>query len=291
MNIDALPVISEATSLSPFSKLPDDVLFEIFHVSTRSLYSPALQPVVLSQVCRAWRTLTWEASTLWNHVLIIEHLEECTTEFDKTLCRVSHFLALSGACPLSFEICMCSWDQHTGELDDENPYCVNLDAYRERIRALSSLISRHVSRIKEFNLTCDEFDTVIDLFSAIPPHIPMCSLEKLSIYNLDEEQVLEEDLNEPSDIGMLSILLRPYDNMTGEEAAAALYPKLKSVTLHGAPLEWARFCPRNLNQLDIGYLPMNARPSDAVLRKILLGSQHSLRSLSLLGAVVGGRRR
>ena len=269
-----------------FSKVPDEIFYEIFHRSTHSPNAPAVQPIILSQVSRAWRALTWSAPDLWNRIRIVEDLETDTVEIDKTLQRVPHFLKLSNACPLEISICVFSYERHLGTDAPGDPYCTNLDRFRERLRILSALIAPHVARIKVLDITCDEFDAIVDLFSGVPAYTPMPLLEVLAICNTYEDETLSEDLDNPDDAQALTILLRP-PGVLAETATAALYPRLSSVMLHAVPLDWSRFCPRDLEVLTLGYLARNVRPKDAVLRRILSESQDSLMSLSLSGCLLG----
>jgi len=280
-----------STALAPrhhiFSKVPDEIFYEIFRRSTHSPNAPAVQPIILSQVSRAWRALAWSAPEFWNRILIIEDLEMDTVELDKTLHRVRHFLKLSNAWPLQLSICVFSYERHLGADAPDDPYCANLDRFRERLRILSALIAPHVARIKVLDITCDEFDIIVDLFSGIPAYTPMPLLEVLAICNTYEDETLSEDLDYPEDAEALTILLRPPSGVLAETAAAVLYPRLSSVMLHGVPLDWNRFCPRNLEVLTLGYLARNVRPKDAVVRRILSENQDSLMSLSLAGCLVG----
>ena len=270
-----------------FSKIPDEIFYEIFRRSTHSPNAPAVQPIILSQVSRAWRALAWSAPELWNQILIVEDLEPDTVELDKTLQRIPHFLKLSNACPLKISICVFSYERHLGADAPDDPYCANLDRFRERLRLLSALIAPDLARIKALDITCDEFDVIVDLFSGFPAYTPMPLLEVLAICNTYEDETLSEDMDYPEDAQALTILLRPHNGVLAETAAPVLYPKLSSVMLHAVPLDWGRFCPRDLEVLTLGYLARNVRPKDAVLRRILSESHNTLMSLSLAGCLVG----
>jgi len=233
--------------------------------------------------------LACNAPQLWNWIRIDEALEADTLDFDATLqLRIPHFLTLFNACPLQLSITTYSWVRHLGaDARPDDPFCANLDRFRERLRMLSALIAPHLARVKILDIVYDESYVPADLSSNVPGYVAMPLLEVLQICNMNEHETMNDDLDHPEDAQALTILLRPPEGAVAENAAVELYPRLQSVTLHSVPLDWNLFCARNLVELKLGYLARNARPADAVMRRILSESKDSLRSLSLAACLVG----
>lgn len=280
MDVDS-PSINSPAVQAQLPTLPDDILLYLFSMSTLALDAHPFTPVTLSHVSSRWRELALYAPMLWTSIEVTEDLCAPMNQFERTLDRVPHFLERSKGLPLDLHITLRSYHEESAMEDPNHPFNHNINTFRHYTRRLSGFLGHHVARFKIFILMGDEFESIWDIQSSIP-HVPMPLLESYRVWQRDDYQCLQGDLRDATHIEALSIALRPHNVIV--EESAVMYPKLVEVTLKGIPMEWFRFCPRNLQYLHIGFLPMGARPTGEDFRHILLANEHSLEALKIQGA-------
>ncbi|KAJ7111841.1 hypothetical protein C8R44DRAFT_254026 [Mycena epipterygia] len=92
--------------VSPARRLPDDVVAEIFTASLPSnrnaIMSGAESPLLLCQICRAWRSLAFMTPRLWASLHIVAPSD--SSKVGRLNDAVNLWLSRSGALPLSISI-------------------------------------------------------------------------------------------------------------------------------------------------------------------------------------------
>jgi hypothetical protein len=267
---------------SSISVIPDEVLLDILDmVMSMGGAQTHTLAVLLSHVSQLWRALTVCSPKFWTNVCIHETSGQPVTHFTSTLARVHQFLQRSGKQPLTVDITVFSQMNASERLTMNPAICESFEIFRRCLKTLSNILTPHVERFKSFNLTCDEFRSIVHIQGGFP-HVPMPLLEFWHVRQTAEELAFEGDLEDVNDMTALHIPLRTQE--TVEEGASSMFPRLRSAIFYATPMDWSRFCPKNLRFLEIGLLPAQARPSGDVLRQILLANEHSLESLKICGA-------
>ncbi|KAJ7153658.1 hypothetical protein C8R46DRAFT_1119488 [Mycena filopes] len=99
-------VDSHLSLLSPARRLPSDVLAEIFKAclppDRNAVMSGAQSPLLLCQICQAWRNLALSIPRLWTSLHIV--LPEDTSKLSELNQSISAWLSKSGALPLSISV-------------------------------------------------------------------------------------------------------------------------------------------------------------------------------------------
>jgi hypothetical protein len=218
------------------------------------------------------------APELYIKVLVVEDLGPDVIEFRKTIDRVQFFLAHSAARALDVHIRLRTYLNYCDMDNANHPFYDNIDQFRECTRGISKCLAPHIRRIKLFNLDCDEFKSICDIQGGFSS-VPMVMLEVLRVHQAFEEQSFGNFVDDDNEMAAISIPLG-----LPSTSAEEMYPRLRSAILAAIPLDWRRFCPRNLQTLDISFLPMDGRPDGETLRRVLLANEHSLESLTIRGA-------
>lgn len=256
--------------------LPLEVISEILHFATLL----DVQPVNLSQVSSNWRCIVLSTPTLWTNIKVEETLGPTVT-FDHTCIRVKHYLDNSRQLPLTVEIIIHTILKSICMEDNEHPFHRYAAEFCLATQALSRVLAEHVSRFRSFHLVADDFTSITDV-QAHFPQVCMPLLESWTVHQTFIQQAFDEELEEPEDASKLLIPLRPQNLM--EEHATDMHPNLKVAVFHAIPMAWAYFCPRHLQRLEISFLPVDARPTMAELRQLLMANEHSLEALTIQGA-------
>ena len=265
------------TRLCHISTLPSELLLEVFHLLTFDVRAPNVVPATLSHVSMLWRDLVLHAAELWTKVLVVEDLGPDVVAFRKTIDRVQFFLSQSAAHALDMHIELRTYYDNYVMENAEHPFYNTIDQFRECARSISKSLAPHIWRIKSFYLDCDEFKSISDIQGSFQV-VPMKMLEVLRVRQAFEEQSFENFLDDDTEG---AAILVPLGSRCVEED---MYPRLRSAVLATIPLDWGRFCPKNLHTLEISFFSMEARPDGKTLRQILLANEHSLESLTIHGA-------
>jgi hypothetical protein len=256
--------------------LPPELLLEIF----RFAMVFAAEPVNLSQVSYKWRCIALCTPTLWTNIKVEETLGPGLT-FHRTCSRVKCHLDNSRQLPLTVEVTIHTFCKSICMEDSEHPFHQYAAEFSDATQALSRVLAEHVSRFKTFHLVADDFPSIADVQLHFPQAC-MPLLESWKVHQTFIEQAFVGSLEEPEDATKLLIPLRPQGLM--EEHSVAMYPNLKVAVFEAIPMVWAYFCPRHLRTLDISFLPVDARPTMAELRQILMAIEHSLEEFVMQGA-------
>ena len=286
------PMDEVVKSLSPctISSIPAEVLVFIFGL----VPSPHSLPVTLSHVCKSWRALSLGTPKLWSRIVIHEEYTIYITHFLTTLLRVQHCLTRSGSHALTLDIVILKCNvQHYSEPVSSKLGREALNSYSVCVRTLSAMLGAHTWRFRSFKLLCDEFSTIVDVQSCFPS-IQMQLLEVWDIHQRDEigeveAQAMEDKLVFISIADLTALSIPLVHRGLGPETGSTMFPRLRTATISATPLDWSRFAPRNLQSLDICYLPKPACPDGETLRQILLANAHSLTTLKLHGAAPATR--
>jgi hypothetical protein len=134
---------------------------------------------------------------------------------------------------------------------------------------MSGLLAPHIYRVRYFSLVCDELTSICDIQSCFL-YTPMMMLEDVRVHKLYERNVLYDESE--------SVALLP------RRMEEEIYPKLRHAVLSAIPMDWHLFSPRNLQTLEIRFLPMQGRPDGEALRQVLLANEHTLESLIIHNA-------
>lgn len=278
---------------SPISRLPQEILLEIFHVGSCLTGSPfdAMDfSILVSLVCYQWRTLALSSSRLWSTILLEFGQDdswpaEILHESAKSRFRhVPQFLERSRQAPLRVFLSIRAFEDESGQYQHENvDLCTK--GFNFLLEAVGILLAPHGARFREFHLLSGSITPIIEILAHLPPSA-MTLLETLEIHCSVPHQSYIGDF-EPQGIDhTLSTFLNP-SGSGGREAVAYFanaYPRLKDVTLCGIPLPWSSFAPRNLTSLTLNFLPIDVRPRAEDLCALLLGNAHSLETLSIQGS-------
>lgn len=282
----------------PISRLPQEILLEIFHVGSRLTGNPFDGmgfPVLVSLVCYHWRSLALSSPRLWSTIWLEFAQDdswpaEISLESAKNRFRhVSMFLERSRQTPL--RVCLDIWafqDEYGRYQHDDADLCTKW--FNFLLEAVGILLGPHAASFREFHLHSESITPVVQILAHLPPSA-MPLLETLEIHRSDPYQSYLGDF-EPQGIDhTLSTFFNP-SGSGGREAVAYFanaYPHLKDVTLCGIPLPWSSFAPRNLTSLTLNFLPLDVRPRAEDLQALLLGNAHSLATLSIQGSAPFGK--
>ncbi|KAI0310477.1 hypothetical protein OF83DRAFT_1088351, partial [Amylostereum chailletii] len=205
---------------TPIYRVPQDVLayiFEIVYFMDYTFRGDTRCVITLSHVCRLWRQVTLNQSSMWSTVNFVDGVQWARTA-----------LARSRAAPVYFSFYnFCSCDSDGASQRKLSPAQIN---------DLAPLISEHLHHFRHMSVTgcsCDIHPAI-----ASCSDIPAPAMETLEI-TVHAHQEEDED----SDDGR-SITLSP--SFLAESA-----PKLRSVELHGCFVPWQSFFLRNLTNLKI----------------------------------------
>lgn len=290
MDIEPFPAFHAVEPILPkqpsfISLIPNEVLLDIFAIAIVPSISNAVScvlPFRLSHVSKLWRALTLGFPTLWTNISIHETLSLTSFKYHK-LPRVAKFLERSGTLALTIDIWVVSHPISFEELFSKAWPDDDLDDYHQCLENLSLILAPHVWRFRSLSIVCSDFSDIAYIQRSFPA-VPMPQLEFWSVrQTCGSGLAFEDNLVDMGDMTALRIPLHPPKDVT-HDMNPLMFPRLRSAIFDATPMEWSRFCPRNLHYLEIDFLPTQARPSGDVLRHILLENEHSLVSLKIYGA-------
>ena len=217
---------------------------------------------------------------LWTNIKVEETLGPDLTIY-QTCNRVKRHLNNSRQLPLTIKIIIHTFYESTCMEDSEHPFHTHVVDFSNATQTLSRVLAEHISRFKTFHLVADDFVSIADVQLHFP-HASMPLLESWKVHQTFIEQAFDGELEDPEDATKLLIPLIPHG--WSEENSNTMYPNLKNAVFHAVPMAWASFCPRHLHTLNISFLPHEARPTMAELRRILVANEHTLEELIIQGA-------
>ncbi|KAJ3570922.1 hypothetical protein NP233_g4090 [Leucocoprinus birnbaumii] len=226
--------------VSPFSRLPLDLIEEIFyhclpvaHNAVMSIHEP---PLVLGRVCRQWRKIAYCAPRLWTSLHIVVTISDPPRRPRKremTLDAIGCWLSRSGALPLSISF-----------YHDDTKFAYRPHSLDDQVQPYLSVMTRHSERWKSiyFMFRAVNWTTILLQFNS--KDLPL--LEELRIVDHGENEGWNWDVT-LADLD--AAIAFPRDN--GVLAAPHLHSlALPHYIAHvlGRDMRWER-----LTALDISY--------------------------------------
>ncbi|KIJ60534.1 hypothetical protein HYDPIDRAFT_32165 [Hydnomerulius pinastri MD-312] len=269
-------------ALDPIYAIPVDILAYIFHIGTHSDEDDGIQfPILVSHVCRSWRCLALNSSTLWTNISISSGSIGQWDSFPTgpVLPKASSFAFRSQGCPLSIKIDLLK--PHLPTLREE---VVPLVMRLLSTATIEFIASVH-DRVRALDISTDMNDTVfMATYRLFPLGLPM--LESLHIYFGEPKDSFErqtwdvpnQDFAEFDASGLRGGWLGTQD--TGLPVDALL-PHLKELQLYGVRATWNQWSIGNLTSLSLNYMAFADRPSGNQLREVLVKNAGSLVNLEL----------
>lgn len=252
--------------LNPFDLLPVELISEIFLLRHRDyllsreksdeIIDNELRPpnIVLSEVCRRFRSTALTTPLLWN-IIEIYHIpiRRNTTKW------INLCLERSASCPLDFEFEFSIDD----DPKDRGPFEIEIDegilvTDTGSITRLMKMLQRHCSRWRSFWVSFEGTSLTqyfFAFFSEDGEPLPM--LERLVTYQNEDYE--EEDLA----LGTFKPTHIP----------SHIVPNVKCFHNWSIPLRWDLPFPfRNLKELDLSYFPDSMSPDISQLYDALAAS-------------------
>ncbi|KAI0300301.1 hypothetical protein BC826DRAFT_889194, partial [Russula brevipes] len=220
--------------------------------------------VLVSHVCRRWRMVAIETSTLWTHLDFAEG-----PPFDKSRTWIER----SKECPLDIELdCTVDGDMDSNESDDQADSSSSDDLVApEDHSPLSGLVSPvdlpvvrdlilpHAARWRIFELSVNDFQIMYGILSTLASIPEAPQLQALQLYHYDDKD--DDDHFSPPH------LKQPFAPFCGRA------PNLTQVALWGVHVDWAS-CAflQGLEELELAYHARDVRPPFDIFARILRGS-------------------
>ena len=199
--------------------------------------------VLVSHVCRAFREVAIHTPTLWSQIHIHD-LEPPRLDFVRTCVQ------RSGCSGLDIII---AW--HDDYLESDSV----------PIHQLMEILVPHIYRFKRFSVQCCGFDVLYYVMQQLSKPAPQ--LEVLELSDADYENGFDEDdaFEPPGQREPLTLF-------------GGIMPKLKSLTLDGVHVAWARCNFKGLVKMHLGYHTRDVRPTYEEFKTIIEASP-ALRAL------------
>ncbi|KAG6840329.1 hypothetical protein C0991_007410 [Blastosporella zonata] len=252
---------SSLLKLPPSSRLPNELLSEIFLLSTQDTedrVEMVLTPVILSQVSTRWRNVAISTGGLWNTIIITFPTSH------QQLSRAITWLKRSRSAPLDILLDFRdpSWDWDLAE---------SLHAFRwQDMEAILRLLMTHVHRWKRFELLTDTWAPIFT-FLSYTRRANFRSLESLSLHRCNAFFASKGATFAPVE------MRKPVQLFGGHVAE-----RLRRVTLTGVHVDWAASPLYNLTKLEFRYLASDVTPSMGEFSSMLAECRH-LRHLTIIG--------
>ena len=235
--------------------------------------------VLVSHVCRRWRTVAIETSTLWTFLNFAEG-----PPFEKS--RI--WLNRSKGCPLDIELDCTVDEDESDDREDTDAYSSDdLVAPEDRVampggpapapvktkesRSLGrvspadlpvvrDLILPHVARWRVFELMVDDYQIMYGILSTLAAIPEAPQLQVFRLYHYDNDDYDYDHFRPPH-------LRQPFAPFCGRA------PNLSEVALWGVHVDWeACAFLRGLEGLELSYHAKDVRPPYEIFFRILAGS-------------------
>ncbi|KAF9483077.1 hypothetical protein BDN70DRAFT_874313 [Pholiota conissans] len=221
-----------ALLLTPFRRLPDDMLREIFIACLQddrnAFMSCREAPLLLGLVCRKWRDLAYSTPTLWaslhipypvpvDRTLVMDyHLLRTDVEMamvEKHYTAVKDWLHRSGACPLSISFC-----------------CVHLGGRGQNMHMLQGVVETYVKILLDFSQRWRSLELFIPFGRCLNPiaDLPATSVPNLKHLRLTFSHDVQE--SQSSQWSSSSLLTAP--------TLKTLYISFMPFRLSSVPNKW-----------------------------------------------------
>ncbi|KAG6865406.1 hypothetical protein C0991_002900 [Blastosporella zonata] len=283
--MSSLTTISSSASTTPYiHSLVDDMLLYTFTYLCHSEEAPFDMPVQLGHVSKGWRNLVHGSPQLWTNIKIHETAVRVprttnhsrSPRFLRTIYRVKDFLKLSGTMPIDLSITLKS--ALPIETQQTEAVLAAQERFHEHTRTLSWMISFHLHRVRNLNITADTYTCVRNIHRNFPPtRMPLLQQLEVDVYGDQSSYTLQKD-----DYLSIPLRMRP-SNPNATFPGDNYCPNLSCLRLTGVPvgLTLDQFSPRNLTELLLVSLPNHCQPTWSALRTIFLANENSLDILHL----------
>lgn len=289
MVLDAGPSrVSDLYRRSKIASLAEETLVHIFSLgaATEPHHPDALRdattlPVMISHVCRRWRSIALHTARLWSRIFVCRSFELVNTSTFENgasrtsshsesalLCRIQVFLERSKSSRLSVYVDVRSplWFARPND-------CGNLFSSKHMSMLLDYLLP-HADRWEEVEIISDTWEPFAILLERCSTSqddnvgLRARSLRRLALVRTNAYVAFES----PQSISDPKTRQRPFLSM----------PALRYVELAGVHVNWTHFDPCNLTELSLKYHSMHVLPTAAQLIDII-SSSPGMESLSLHG--------
>ncbi|KAK0472125.1 hypothetical protein EDD18DRAFT_1370527 [Armillaria luteobubalina] len=288
-----IPDISELPVTSGIHRLSGEDLLRTFHISTQADFEYRLRrdvsseishtiPIIISHVCRRWRSLSISSPSLWTTIVI----DDCTPLYSNSPTHthlfpvVDYFISLSRLQPLKVAILLSGIPQQPSSFR-------KLQA--ERLGALLFYNANRVTSLTIRGMNWVHQYKILKKLSG--KHMPI-----LATFNCDHGS--GQNVTPPvyyipnsADHHFLPILTSHHPDFTLRPSPSSHFPLLQDVCLISTPIVWDHFDAVNLTTLVLAFLPdlpgvHDFRPTYACIHRVLHSSRHTLRSLTLAGILI-----
>lgn len=165
--------------LAPISRLPPDVLYKIFFISSRDIDLEGIKWTRLTQVCHEWRALALNSPSLWSNPPLHNYY------------AAKEMLIRSEGAPLTVETgygaCLWLYNSYIREILETQMHrinCVKVAFQDYDGRRLLSYFPESAPNLKSLTLCC--FDYYSPNFAVpILQHNSLCNMDHLQKMNLD----------------------------------------------------------------------------------------------------------
>ncbi|KAK0479091.1 hypothetical protein EDD18DRAFT_1113956 [Armillaria luteobubalina] len=292
-NIRVVPQLIQQPSYNYISKLPNELLVEIFIMSI-STSGRVDYPFLLSVICKRWRSIMIGYSPLWTRLYITECSPDYSTAATAVIldpdlgpkavfARAACFLERSSALDIDVIIRIGS----APFPDSTNLQPSHMVFTDKHFLCLSRLLVQHAYHIKNFSVDTGFWSSHVNALISFR-NVPMPRLQSFEICHRSMSQVaFEEDFEDDLQEGEIDVLQHPTLSSTEDQILwnKCMYPSLRVLDFSGVPFRWHLFCPRNLTRLCLRFQPYEERPLASILRGILAGSADTLEILELNGVI------
>ncbi|KAJ7069832.1 hypothetical protein C8F01DRAFT_1048776 [Mycena amicta] len=210
--------------------------------------------VLVSHVCRHWRSIAINSHTLWTKLRFNGHL---------TIDEAQTWLTRSNGLPLEISIDCTHEHPHPHEHEEgeeqqeeeeeEGPPCISVDD----LKAILDLLAPHFPVIRLFEVSVKNYSWMYAVLEKIAecPAAPL--LEEFGLYNYEETEETEH--------------FQPADLATAFLPFHGIAPKLQKIAMWGVHIDWDSSLSflRNLTEIEFAYHVRDVRPKAQTFRAML----------------------
>ncbi|KAJ7171293.1 hypothetical protein C8R46DRAFT_183872 [Mycena filopes] len=259
--------------LSPARRLPPEILQEIFLAALpthrSAVMSASEAPLVLTRICRGWRSLALATPELWHSI----HLPfDYLFDHNPTASRAAQaWLERSGHCPMSVSI-------NTGRVEEW------VDAVPEEVDLVVAALAGCADRWRRIDLVIGFIDSIPQLAAIYPPNLVTLDMQCRAV----DATIAQMKMLTPPSLRSVTLRIRrdfdqwvpiplPWENLTSITFETAVNREAPVVQSQGlsppAILDLLRQCPRVVHfQTDLLALPSGFPPSPAPLSSLSVPS-------------------
>ena len=211
---------------------------------------PVPVAVLVSHVCKLWRSVALNQPTLWNHIAL--DITATPEGIQRAKTRLATYLERAREAPLDIAIDLGDFpeDSDSEEDDTSDDEKEARPEYKYLSEMIDMVVPRH-KQLRSFEVIVSDFLLMAATLKVLEEIPEAPQLESLSLYNHDEFDDME--FFEPTRFTNLHVL--PFHGKA---------PRLKSVALWGVHLDWEQTSLtllKDLEELELAYHPEDVRPT------------------------------